>query len=844
MTASQSDSMRGGGRAAGVSAAEDKSAPVAVPADLVSVTIDDTTVSVPAGTLVIRAAELIGIQIPRFCDHPLLDPVGACRQCIVEVEGQRKPVASCTMTVTDGMVVRTQLTSPVADKAQEGVMELLLINHPLDCPVCDKGGECPLQNQAMSTGRAESRFEGEKRTYPKPIPLSSAVLLDRERCVLCARCTRFSQQVAGDPFIELLERGALQQVGTAQAEPLDSYFSGNTVQICPVGALTGTSYRFRARPFDLVSSPNVCEHCASGCAQRTDHRRGKVLRRLAGDDPQVNEEWNCDKGRWAFAYATERDRLTTPVVRGWDGNLAPASWSEALAAAAEGLAAAHGSAGVLVGGRVTQEDAYAYAKFARIALGTNDIDFRARAHSAEEADFLAARVAGQGMTVTYDDLETAPVVLLVGFEPEEESPIVYLRLRKAARRRRLPIYSLAPFASRGLERMAGKLVRAMPGAEPHLLDAVRGGENGTPGTDPAQLADLARLLRAPGAVIMVGERMAGIAGALSAAVRLADETGAALAWVPRRAGERGAVAAGALPGLLPGGRPVVDPLARQQVRAVWNVADLPATPGRDTAAILEAAPGLGALVIGGVDVTDLPDPAGALAAIDAARFVVSLEQRHSSVTERADVVFPVATAMEKAGTFLTWEGRARPFAAALGDDMVRRQTAPLSDQRVLQAIAEEMKVGLALPDTDAARAELAELGGWDGAPVAAPAHRPHPLTQPAPGTAVLASWRMLLDDGRMQDGEPNLAGIARPAVARLSATTAAEIGAVTDDLVTVASAHGSITLPLMISDLPDRVVWVPQHSPGSAIAEQLATQPGGIVTLRRADERMKEHRHE
>ena len=274
--------------------------------EMVDLTIDDVPISVPKGTLVIRAAELIGIQIPRFCDHPLLDPVGACRQCLVEVEGQRKPMASCTITCTPDMVVRTQNTSESADKAQQGVMELLLINHPLDCPVCDKGGECPLQNQAMSNGRAETRFLDVKRTFPKPIPISTEVLLDRERCVLCARCTRFSQQIAGDPFIELLERGALQQVGIAPGEPFSSYFSGNTVQICPVGALTGTAYRFRARPFDLVSSPSVCEHCADGCAQRTDHRRGKVLRRLAGDDPQVNEEWNCDKGRWAFTYATSR----------------------------------------------------------------------------------------------------------------------------------------------------------------------------------------------------------------------------------------------------------------------------------------------------------------------------------------------------------------------------------------------------------------------------------------------------------------------------------------------------------------------------------------------------------
>ncbi|MEU8897391.1 NADH-quinone oxidoreductase subunit G [Nocardia sp. NPDC048505] len=808
-----------------------------VPADLVTVTIDGTSVSVPAGTLVIRAAELVGIQIPRFCDHPLLEPVGACRQCIVEVEGQRKPVASCTQVVADGMVVRTQLTSEVADKAQEGVMELLLINHPLDCPVCDKGGECPLQNQAMSSGRPETRFDGVKRTYPKPIPLSSAVLLDRERCVLCARCTRFSQQVAGDPFIELMDRGALQQVGTAQAEPLDSYFSGNTVQICPVGALTGTSYRFRARPFDLVSSPSVCEHCASGCAQRTDHRRGKVLRRLAGDDPQVNEEWNCDKGRWAFAYATERDRITTPLVRGWDGTLQPASWSQALAAAAGGLAGAFGNAGVLVGGRVTEEDAYAYSKFTRIALGSNDIDFRSRTHSAEEADFLAARVAGQGVTVDYDSLERAPIVLLAGLEPEEESPIIYLRLRKAARKRGLPVYALAPYATRGLERMSGTLLPTVPGAEPHVLEALR--------TGAAEIADNAgRLLRQPGAVILVGERLAGIPGALSAAVHLADETGAALAWVPRRAGERGAVEAGALPGLLPGGRPVADPAARHQVREAWNVTELPATPGRDTAGILDAAAGLGALIVGGVDITDLPDPSAALAAIDAARFVVSLELRHGPVTDRADVVFPVATAMEKAGTFRTWEGRPRRFEAALGESMVTRTPAPLSDGRVLHAIADEMRVRLGLPDAAAARAELAELGVWDGQPVPDPAHRPHPITQPTAGTAVLASWHMLLDQGRMQDGEPNLAGIARPAVLRLSAATAAEIGAADTDLVTVGTPRGLITLPLTITAMPDGVVWLPQNSPGCSITEQLATAPGGVVEIRRADERMKEHRHE
>ena len=769
--------------------------------EMVNLTIDDVAVSVPKGTLVIRAAELIGVQIPRFCDHPLLDPVGACRQCLVEVEGQRKPMASCTITCTPDMVVRTQYTSESADKAQHGVMELLLINHPLDCPVCDKGGECPLQNQAMSNGRAETRFTDVKRTFPKPINLSAQVLLDRERCVLCARCTRFANQIAGDPFIELLERGALQQVGIAPGEAFDSYFSGNTVQICPVGALTGTAYRFRARPFDLVSSPTVCEHCASGCAQRTDHRRGKVLRRLAGDDPEVNEEWNCDKGRWAFTYATQGDRVQTPLLRDTDGALRPASWSEAIGVAAAGLAAATGRAGVLVGGRVTAEDAYGYSRFARTVLRTNDVDMRIRAHSAEEAQFLAARVAGQPLTVSYADLETAPLVALVAFEPEEESPIVFLRLRKAVRKRGLKVLAVAPFATRGLTKMNGQLVMTAPGAEAAALD----------GLDvPA------------GTIVLAGERLASSPGGYSALTRLTDRCGARLAWIPRRAGERGALEAGCLPNLLPGGFPVAEAGARARAAAAWSVGDLPAAPGRDTAGILAAAAAgeLGALVIGGVDVADLPDPAAALMAIESAPFVVSLELRHSAVTELADVVFPVAPVTEKAGSFLDWEGRSRPFAPSLPSNAT-------SDARVLQTLADELGVDLGL-------AQQADIAVWDG-------DRTDPAepvpTSPAPdsGEAVLATWRMLLDAGRLQDGEPHLAGTARPPVVRLSAVTSAEIGAADGDTVTVRTANGAISLPLVVTDMPDRVVWLPMNSPGSAVHMTLGVDSGAIVRIERED---------
>ena len=356
-----------------------------------------------------------GGRADRRTDPAVLRPPAArARRCLPPVPGRGarraatvaampKPQASCTLTVAEGMVVNTQATSPVADKAQQGQMEFLLINHPLDCPVCDKGGECPLQNQAMSNGRGETRFTESKRLYPKPINISAQVLLDRERCVLCARCTRFSEQIAGDPFIALIERGALQQVGIYEKEPFESYFSGNTIQICPVGALTSSSYRFRSRPFDLVSTPSIAELDACGSAIRVDHRRGKVMRRLSGDDPEVNEEWITDKDRFAFTATPSHDgpadlpdgasttgeepascgRRAGPRRSWWP----PAAWPRRVQA---------GGVGVLTGGRLTAEDSYAYSKFARVALGTNDIDFRARAHSAEEADFLAAHVVLTG----------------------------------------------------------------------------------------------------------------------------------------------------------------------------------------------------------------------------------------------------------------------------------------------------------------------------------------------------------------------------------------------------------------------------------------------------------------
>jgi len=787
-------------------------ADVAVPSELITVIVDGVAIGVPKGTLAIRAAEMLGIEIPRFCDHPLLDPVAACRACLVEIEGVPKPQPACAQVVSDGMQIKTQFSSDVAREAQEGVMEFLLLNHPLDCPVCDKGGECPLQNQAMSVGRPESRFTLEKREFEKPINVSAQILLDRERCVSCARCTRFADQIAGDPMLELLERGAQQQVGTADDEPFDSYFSGNTIQICPVGALTSATYRFRARPFDLVSVPTACEHCASGCSLRTDYRRSTITRRLAWDDPEVNEEWNCDKGRFAFPYM-QQGRLEWPLIRE-DGELRTASWPEAIDVAARGLQAAGKDTAVLVGGRSTVEDAYAYQRFARAVLGTDNIDFRARANSAEEHSFLASRVAGTPVQVEYSDLESAPTVLLVSFEPEDESPIVFLRLRKASRTG-TRVYSVGSGTTRGLEKMAGTCIPALPGREADVLASL-----------PADVRDA---LAEPGAVIMVGERAAASSGTLTAVVELAESTGAALAWVPRRAGERGALDAGALAGVLPGGRPLTDAIARNSIAQAWGLAesDLP-RPGLSGVELHDAITEgrISAALVGGVEPADYPlDAVEALGDLD---FVVSLENHHSAVTELADVVLPVAVVSEKSGTFVDWEGRPRPFGQVFRDAMMG------SDAYVLGMLASALDRAQPSTVTDI-RAELGRLGPWTGSRIPFEPVRTSSAQADTSGEIRLDSWRLLLDLGVMQEGDPHLAATARSTVARMSPGTAQRFAIGTH--VRIEGPGGFVQLPVELDEsMIDGVVWTPMNSEGCRVYRDLGVGYGHAVSIAPATE--------
>ena len=860
--------------------------------DLVNIKIDGASVAVPKGTLLIRAAEQVGVRIPRFCDHPLLKPSANCRQCLVEVampgrdgvvRKMPKPQPSCAMTAMEGMEIETQATSEVAAKAQNGTMEFLLINHPLDCPVCDKGGECPLQNQALKLmeqgGQSVTRFTDVKRTFPKPLRLTSQILLDRDRCILCQRCVRFADQIAGDRFITLQGRGGGhpagehsgmygEQIGrfdataldfhepgdyagtqdirgehhlipdptlagpggqsgvqdglTAGAEvgnqdvsgrPFASYFSGNIIQICPVGALTSAKYRFRARPMDLVSTDSVTEHDASGSAIRVDMRRGVVLRRMAGNDPEVNEEWITDKDRFAFPWASAPDRLTTPLVREADGTLVPTSWPDALDVAAQGLgkAIAAGGVGFLPGARLTLEDAWAWSRFARTVAHTNDIDQRVRPAGAEDEAFIAANVAGRGLgRVTYTSLESAGTVLLVALEPEDECGSLFLRLHKAVNNRGLKVHTVAPIKSAGSVKLRANIISATPGSEVAAVKAL-----------PAELTEA---LSAEGATILVGERAAEVPGLLSAVDALAKNTGARLAWVPRRAGERGGIEAGTLPGLLPGGRLVSDAAARAQVEQLWGT--LPSAAGRDTEAILNSvlsAEGLDALVVGGVDLRDFSDPGLARTAMSEAGFLVQLEVRRSEISEHADVVFPVAPPVEKNGTFVNWEGRVRPFGQA---HVSRART----DRQVLAMLAAEMGSDLHVNDLAELHRELAGLG----------ISATHPDMQPtsavatsklAPGQAYLATHKPMLDGGRLQDFEEHLAATARRPVVYVARELAKANGIHSGSQLQVSTQTGSITLPAVIAPLAPNTVWLPECSAGSTVRQSLGGGQGLIVNL-------------
>ncbi|MFO7777974.1 MAG: NADH-quinone oxidoreductase subunit G [Nitriliruptoraceae bacterium] len=788
--------------------------------ELVTFTIDGQEISVPKGTLIIRAAEQLGTIVPRFCDHPLLDPVGACRQCIVEVEGLPKPMMACTTTVMPDKAVKTHLTSELARKGQEGTLEFLLINHPLDCPMCDKGGECPLQDQALKHGANTSRFVDQKRRYDKPVAVSPQVLLDRERCVLCARCTRFSEQISGDPFIELFERGALEQVAIYEDEPYESYFSGNVIQICPVGALTSTSYRFKARPFDVVTTPSVCDHCSAGCSLTVQSRRGEIQRSLARTNMAVNEAWNCDKGRFAFTHLTDTQRITEPQVRADDGQLRPATWAEALmqVRAAIGQANQAGSkrVAVVTGSRLADEDAYLVSKYARTVLGTDDLDHRTRFAPAGETAELAALVGRE--TATYDDVEAAPVIVVAGLDPEEEVPILHLRLRKAWRQSKARIVVVGPHLGT-LADLAWRRVPTTAGGEAAALRALMDGDN-----------EVSQALRGDGApVVLVGERAG--AGSLTAGAALATAVDGKVGHVPRRAGARGAIEAGLAAGLLPGGRWLADDEDRAAVEQVWHT-ELPTEPGRDLQAILtDAAAGrIDVLHLIGVDLArDAASTELARAALAKVPTVICQDLAATdTVTDFADVVLPATGRQERAGASTNWEGRTQRFARAVdGPDLVQE------DWEIIVQLAALLGHDLGVNDLEGIRGEMARLGRRE-TPHRWPEIDHPPAVGVDQGQLLGVTRPLLLDRGTMLAGANDLLATARSPRVELNAHDAEERGIADGDLVAVVAGAARLELTAQVRrDLVPGVVVLPANSTPEP-AGVLAQRDGRlVVTLER-----------
>jgi NADH-quinone oxidoreductase subunit G len=615
----------------------------------VSITVDGKPVEARQGELVIDAAERNGVYIPRFCYHHRMEPVGMCRMCLVEVDTGRGPALqpSCMLTVAPDMVVETE--SPVAKKAQDGILEFLLINHPLDCPVCDKGGECPLQDHTIAFGPGESRFVEEKRHFEKPISISDNVYLDRERCILCDRCTRFAKDVAGDTLIHFQDRGNGTQVNTFPDHPFASYFSGNTVQICPVGALTAKPYRFKARPWDLDVVESTCMGCSVGCRVVVDASRNEVLRLVGVDSDPVNWSWLCDKGRFGFETIGAEARLSAPLIKDAAGTLAETRWSDALGGAARALKAGLDRSGpsgtaVIGGSRLTNESAYAWAKLAKGIIGTDHVD-------AQLGDGLPAHVVASLPQATIDEACAAGGTLLViGSDPKDELAVLFLRIRDAVTRHQATVIELAPVPT-SLTELAAHSLRTTPGAVNELVAKIIAGEG-----DLAAVRD--QLAAGPFTVLLgrgsVAESPDAVVAAAAALLEAFPET-TFLSGL-RRSNVHGAIDLGLAPGLLPG-RVALDD-GDGWFRRFWPT--VPAEAGLDTAGILTAAADgkIDTLVLLGADpLSDFPDRELAARGIAGARTVIAVDTLPNASVLAADIVLPAAGFTEVDGTHTNIEGR-------------------------------------------------------------------------------------------------------------------------------------------------------------------------------------------
>lgn len=773
--------------------------------ELVQVTIDGTSHQVPEGELLIKAAQDNGTYIPRFCWHPRMEPVGMCRMCLVEIETPRGPmiITACTNTVSDGMVVDTQNAG--VKKAQEAILEFLLANHPLDCPVCDKGGECPLQDQAMAYGPGESRFVEIKRSFEKPIPISDLVLLDRERCILCARCTRFSDEISGDPLIEFQDRGNETEVNTFPDLPFSSYFSGNTVQICPVGALTAKPYRFRARPWDLRKIESSSMFDTAHPRIEIHASQNEILRYTGVDIDATNHGWLSDKDRFGFEYLRSEERLTRPLIRR-DGELVEVDWAEALDIVATRLGLIKeedgGDALAVIGGaNGTNEDAYAISRFAREVLDTPHID--SRMDDALSSHFLAATVD----RALISDLDDADTILVWGPDLKEEHPTLYLRVRRAAQQLGKTLVVVHPRVT-GLDDRATHKLNYRPGGGFGLLAEVTDGDH----------SDITEALSVDKVVAVVGIASTAdgpeLAEAVAAAVR--DMAGSAkIMPLNSRSNTFGAIDMGLAPDLLAG-----------RVRA-----DNPGKGTREIMESLDSGDVRGLVLVGADPVRDIPDPRAAVAGIETAEYIVSIDLFPNDSNRDANVILPAAGFAEKEGTVTNVEGRVQkvnrlrpaPGSARVDwsilDDIATRMDRPLglvSAETIAKQIAE------AVPLYAGVTHDHLEWEARDGVVVPIEGSQPFDYTPVAvtgplaPGAQLtLHRARTMYDGGVRLRHCQSLHPLAPGLVAHINPYDAPGLGVSNGSKVTVTTAHGEGEYTAVLDeDTPRGVVYVPANQPG------------------------------
>ena len=815
-------------------------------AEHVTLTINEKEVSVPARTLLVDAARMAGVEIPVFCSHPKLDPVGCCRMCLVEVDGPRGTamMASCTMPVGDGMVVRTD-TEQVRT-VQEANLGFILLNHPLDCPICDKGGECPLQDQTMRFGQGISQLIEPKRLAKKHYDISDTIVLDQERCVLCWRCIRYLEEWEDKPQLGLFERGNDTIVDIQEGRPVDAKTSGNIIDLCPVGALTNRVARFAYRPWEIERTPSICMHCSVGCNVRLDSRTHQLRRIVGRENMQVNDQWICDKGRFAHGWVNDEKRLTAPLLRK-NGRLTQVQWSEALAyiaGKAAGIKEKYGAdaIGAIGSGKISNEGNYALQRFMRGVIGTNNIDHRDGGDVAALPTGLPA--LAELMKPQYGPDPQVDTVLLFGVDPSEELPVLDLHLKRAILRGGVKLI-IAHARKIELTRYEGPYLAYKPGEEIPLIDSLTQAVQGSceTGGNSATRAAAGLLSESEKALIIYGPMAA--RGESGPGVRLelerlaqAGGEGTRVAYVGLDGNAQGCRDMGVLPDRLPGQFPLDDAEAKARLEGLWGCT-LSGSPGYTYKQMLDSQEMRALFVNGANPAAESPDWAASLDDLD---LLVVTDLLPTETAEKADVVLPAQGWAESDGTYTNLERRVQRAPKAVADPKSRaapdwmifihlaRQMGaawPFTDVR---SVTEEITwavpayAGLnweALGDqgrqwaAEAAPSAAESTGrGTAGVPAGASEEADYPLS--------LVTGTVLYDGGTLFGLTEQMHGMAHGATVTLNPADAATFGVEAGSPVTVQSDQGQLEVTAAVdAQVQQGTAWIPESLPGAPVGALL-----------------------